>query len=335
MAAEVFDRSASTGIIIFEIIIIVAAILTFIFLSKIQKKMGLRFLIAASGIFIFEMFTAPMWHNLHLGVWAYLYRDVSWILTLGWTTCIILTVTLIDHFLDEFSPPKRFLLSLAGLTVLGVIGETLVINLGIRTYSPEVEKTILGYIPLLHIPVNALYYIPVFMALVVGFYQYWCLVLDNKPIMPMKKRKWGRDFVIALVAVLLFEIMVEPMVNNANLPKWTYLYKDVNLLLTGIWIFIVWLALKLTDKFFIHIELGIRFLIYLVAVGIFALPFEAYFIAAKIRIYGPSATKNLSGITLPGLNVPVEVIFAIPLYFALIIAFIRYWEIILDNRRLK
>ena len=335
MAAEIFDRTPTIGIIVFEIIIIILTGVALFLLSKTQKKILLRFLIAIIGIFIFEMFTAPMWNNLHLGVWAYLYRDISWVLTIGWAGMIVTAVTLVDHYFNKLNRPKRFLLSLLFLTILGMAGETVVVNLGIRTYSPEVRETILGIIPILGIPVNVIFYIPVFMALVIGFYNYWCLALDDKPVMPMKKRKWGRDFIIAAVGILLFEIMVEPMVTNAKLPAWSYLYRDVSFVLTGIWILIVWFSLKLVDKFFINVELAYKFIIYLIVIGILALPFEAYFISSGIRVYGPSATKNLSGIIVPWLNVPSEVIFAIPLYFALIVAFIRYWEIILDNRRLK
>ncbi len=335
MAAEMFDRSPTTGIIVFEVLAVILICLALLILSRIKKKIPLRFLIAVTGIFIFEMFTSPMWNNLHLGSWAYLYRDVSWILTFGWAGMILTAVTLVDHYFQKLGRPARFLLSLLFLSVLGLAGETLVVHLGIRTYSPEVKEAVWLYIPFLGIPLNAVFYIPVFMALATGFYDYWCLAVDNKPVMPMKKRKWGRDLIIATIGILLFEIMVEPMVKNAKLPAWSYIYRDLNFILTGIWIVIVWISLKFADKFFINTGLAYRFLIYVVTVGILALPFEAYFIRSGIRVYGPSATENMSGIVIPGINVPTELVFAIPLYFALVIAFIRYWEIILDNRRLK
>ena len=335
MAAEMFDRTPTTGIIIFEALIVLATIISIFYLGKIKKNIIPRYFIVLAGIFIFEMFTAPMWNNYHLGVWAYLYRDVSWILTMGWATCILLSVTLTDHYFTRLSAQRRFFVSVFFMMIAGIIGESLVVNLGIRTYSPEVQDAVWGYLPLLNIPANTFYYVPVFTALVIGFYGYWSLVLDDKPVMPMKKRKWGRDFLIALAGILLFEIMIEPMVTNQDLPKWSYVYKDISFLITGGWIVIVWLALKFTDRFFIGLELGYRFILYLIAIAIIALPIEAWLISEKIRAYGPSATKNLTGINLPGLHVPVEVMFAIPLYFALIVAFIRYWEIILDNRRLQ
>ena len=67
--------------------------------------------------------------------------------------------------------------------------------------------------------------------------------------------------------------------------------------------------------------------------GLIFLPLEAWFIANGFRIYGPSAVENFIGFTTPITNTPIEVALAIPFYLALIISFIRYWEINFDNKR--
>ncbi len=41
---------------------------------------------------------------------------------------------------------------------------------------------------------------------------------------------------------------------------------------------------------------------------------------------------DFSGFKTPITGVAVEVAFAIPCYLALIVGFIRYWEIVLDNK---
>ena len=41
---------------------------------------------------------------------------------------------------------------------------------------------------------------------------------------------------------------------------------------------------------------------------------------------------NFSKLTLPWAQVPMEICFAIPLYFALVIGFMRYIEISLTNK---
>jgi len=125
--------------------------------------------------------------------------------------------------------------------------------------------------------------------------------------------------------------MIEPMVVNANLPRWSYVYRDVSFLMTGGWIIIVWLSINLIDKFFIHFDLFKKFIGYLLAVFFITLPVESWLINNGFRVYSASTTAAFSGFVVPIVEIPVEVAFAIPFYFALIISFIKYWEIILDD----
>ena len=61
------------------------------------------------------------------------------------------------------------------------------------------------------------------------------------------------------------------------------------------------------------------------------LPFEILLIKTGYRVYGESSTANFVGIYTPLMHVPVEIILAAPMYLTLVIAFIRYWRITLDN----
>jgi hypothetical protein len=58
-----------------------------------------------------------------------------------------------------------------GMSVIGFIAETLVLKLGLRTYAPETLEAMSGY-KIFGTPIEALYYIPVFSALIIGFYKY-------------------------------------------------------------------------------------------------------------------------------------------------------------------
>jgi len=102
--------------------------------------------------------------------------------------------------------------------------------------------------------------------------------------------------------------------------------------LTGAWIVLTWLAINLVDKFFIHFSLRGKFLAYLGVVFAGVLPAEIWLIASGHRVYGPSTVSAFTGLHVPWTLVPVEVVFGIPLYFALILSFVKYWEIILDNK---
>jgi hypothetical protein len=327
-----FDKTPTTAIILFEIATLIATGIAVFFLAKIQTKIVPRFLIMAVAVLLFELFTSPMWLNQKMGVWAYIYLDVSWILTLGWTGLILTVVTVSDRILPHWKEWQRFPVYLAILTVLVSGLEMAVVNLGIRIYAPEVLANLTGAfifgVPLL----DVFYYTPVFTGLVISFYKYWGFVLDDEPLIPSKKRKWLRSIGIAFLAVFLFEVMIQPMVENNQLPPWSYVFFDISVLLTGLWVAVIGIAAVVVDRFFLHLPIFGRFLIALGVTGAIALPIEAWLMDQGYRVYGESATHNFTGFVTPIFNAPVEIAFAIPCYMALIIACIRYWETILDNR---
>lgn len=327
-----FDKSPTIPILIFEGGIGLGAIVTYLLLAKIKDKTWQRFLIMAAGVLIFELFTAPMWQNLRLGSWAYVYEDVSWILTLGWTCLILSVVLVVDRLLPQWREYQRFALYLGILTTIVFPIEILVVSLGIRRYSQEVLEVTSHFKQVAGTPIEALYYIPVFIGLIISFYKYWSFVLDDEPLVPLKRRKWLRSIGLTFLGVFLFEVMIEPMAENAKLPAWSYIFHDISILLTGMWVLIIGLVAVLVTRFFQHFPTLPRFLVAVTIATALALPIETSLIHNGYRIYGASATANFSGYLTPLFNIPLEVVFAIPFYMALIIAFIRYWETLLDNR---
>jgi hypothetical protein len=325
-----FDKTPTVPIVIFELFVVAVFASALFFLSKIKDKIWLRFAIMAVGVLIFELFTAPMWNNHKLGQWAYLYHDVSWILTIGWTSLIMIVVVFVDKLLPNIKEWRRFFLYLVILTVAIVPLEMLVVNLGIRGYSPEVKQAISG-VYILGVPVELLYYSPVFTGLIISFYKYWSFVIDDVPLIPLKRIKWLRDLIITFLGIFLLEVMVEPMVQNQKLPQWSYIFHDISFLITGMWILIIAVTAILVGKFFSHFPMIYRFILALSMTTMLAVPLEAWLINNGFRVYSASAQKFYIGVLMPGLNVPVEIAFAIPCYMALIIAFIRYWESLLDN----
>ncbi len=328
------DKTPTIGAIIFEIFIVLGTIICLYLISRFTKNFLKKYLLVACGIFIFEFFTGPMWINSHLGPWAYVYSDVSWVLTIGWATMILTTIVVVDKIFSRSKEWQRFICYILTLTVEVLIFESIVLKLGIRTYAPETLEVINNwYLPILAVPVKALYYIPTFIALVVGFFKYWNFELEKEPLVPVKNGKWLRNLFISIISVVFFELMIDPMVINAKMPSWSYFYRDLSFVMTGIWIIIIWLAVNLVDKFFIQLDTGKKFILYIFSASIIMTPLEAFFIQNGYRIYGPSSVANFSGVKTLFLNLPIEVVFAIPLYLALIISFIRYWEIILDNKK--
>lgn len=330
-AEHAAEKAATVPILFFDVFVIAAAIAVFLLLNRFTKKLWLRALVMAAGVFLFELFTAPMWINEHLGRWAYLYHDLSWILTLGWTVMILGVVVLIDRWLPDWSEPKRFAAYLVVLLALVTVAEMAVVGIGVRKYAPEVLATVSGHY-MLGVPVEILYYVPVFTALVIAFYKYWTFVIDNAVLVPVKKRKWLRAIVIAFVGVFLFELVVEPLVNNEKLPEWSYVYRDVSFLMTGTWVLLIAVAAVVIDRFLIGLSIPLRFAAALLLITALALPIESWLIVNGYRVYGESAVMSFSGYKTPITGVAVEVAYAIPCYLALIVGFIRYWEIVLDNK---
>lgn len=326
-----FDKTPTLPIILFELFILAGFVFSIFVLPKVQNKVWLRFLVMSVGVLIFELFTSPMWNNYKMGWWAYLYHDVSWILTIGWTSLVLSVVLLVDKFLSSEKEWHRFAIYLGILTVVIVPLEIWVVNIGIRSYSPEVLQSI-SDIFLWGVPIEVLYYIPVFTGLVISFYKYWSFAIDQEPLVPLKGRKWGRSFLLTFLGIILFEFMIESMAKNVKFPRWSYIFHDINIIMIGAWILIIGLAAIIVAKFFIHYSTFYRFMIALAITTVLAWPLESWLIMNGFRVYGPSAVESYTGFTTPITNVPVEIAFAIPCYMALIIAFIRYWETIIDNR---
>lgn len=296
------------------------------FLDHLPARLG----IIALGILIFEMFTAPMWLNERLGTYAYVYHDVSWVMTLAWSVALLAIATFVDRRWPSARAWQSFGLTLAIFTPLAVLEEMAAVRLGIRSYAEELLQAVSG-IQLDHVPAEILYYTPVFGALVLSFYRLWALVLEDHALIPVKRRHWLRATALAALGVLLFEVMTEPMVKNVGFPAWSVFFHDLNLILVGFWVLAIGAAAVVVQRALPESPIPARFLVGMGVVTAVVLPVEAWLMRHGYRIYGESAAGNFTGYKLAFMDVPVEVAVAIPFYAALIIAFVRYWETVVDN----
>ncbi|MFN0199656.1 MAG: hypothetical protein ACKVT0_23120 [Planctomycetaceae bacterium] len=325
-----FDRTTTAGTLAFGATAFFASLVTLFLLNRAMSKLWLHFLAMAAGVFLFELFTAPMWVNQKLGRWSYVYTDVSWILTLGWTTLFLATVHLVDRYLPKWGARKRFAAYIGVLLVPVIIAEIITVQIGIRKYAPEVLMSVSGY-NVAGVPIEILYYIPVFTSLVLAFYKYWSLVIDRAALIPVRKRKWVRAIGIAFLAVFLFEVLVEPVVINEGFPSWSYIYHDVTLVITGTRVLLIAVGGVLLGRFCLHWSVPQRFFLAVMTISALALPIEAWWVSRGYRAFAHAAETNFSGYETIMTGVPVEIAFAIPCYLSLIVAFIRYWEVVMDN----
>lgn len=299
--------------------------------SKYVARPYAKYATMVAGVLIFEIFTGPMWHNYRMGAWSYVYTDVSWVLTLGWSSIMLTVVYFVDHILPKARQLKRFVWYLVVLTGVVFLYETILVSLGVRSYAPEVQAVLSGY-QVGIIPIEFFYYIPVFGSLVISFYKYWELYLDQKPILPVKNPQLLMSLVLAVISVVLFEIMIDPVVENRGFPEWSYFYRDLSIVMTLLWVAILWISTSLTDKLWFYLDMQKRFILYLIIGSALFLPLEMWFINNGNRLYGPSAQENFTGFTAWGTDIPLEVVLAIPFYLALMIGFIRFWELVKQNR---
>ncbi len=329
-----FDATVTPAILGFEALALAAFFAALFILRPFRTRLWLDTAIIAGAVLVFEIFTGPMWRNLHMGRWAYLYQQTSWILTLGWTALILSASVWIDHRCAFRTELARFGLKLAALTPAVFGFEVLLGTLGLRSYAPEVWESVSGF-TVAGVPIEALYYVPVFLALILGFHGYWSYVIEGEAVVPRPGTRWLGLMLRTLLGVLLFEIMIEPMVRNEGFPSWSFFYHDVTLVLTLLWVAVIGLSVATVERRLVDWDLGHRFLATLGVLAVVATPIEAALIAHGFRVYGPSATERFSGFKIPFTNVPSEVFFAIPLYFALVLGFIRYLELARTNPRIR
>lgn len=339
LAACQFDKSPTTGIFIFELLIVaVAAVLLVLLVTHKNYDLLKRFGRIAGGVLIFEIFTQPLWNSYRLGIASYLYVDVSWVLTLGWSLILFFSWVVADRFVYGTKKKKKgqeiqsFFLTLLISVIAGLIGEQIVLALGIRSYSPEVQSILTGIaLPLTQVPVEAIFYMPVFMTLVLSFAKYWEIVFGKIPLVPQKRIVNCKSFLIAFIGVFLYEVMNAPAVRNVGWPSWSYAFYDVNLLRIAIWVLVLAIGGSIIHRLFIHTHAAVQFIASMFILTLITVPIEGWLVSSGMRQYGESLKAGFSGYHIPGTNLPGELLFAIPLYLALIIAFVRYWVSVWEN----
>jgi len=159
---------------IFELTVIIITLALLWFLSSKNKNSWKVYLITAVGVLLFEYYTQALWFNQNLEKWAYLYLDVSWIMTLLWTNVILLSIFIIESWRPKYSEVKKFFMSIGLITIFVMAIEWVLIRTNIRGY-PQVILDMYESLPRLFgiVPLKELIYVFAFMSLVVAFTRYW------------------------------------------------------------------------------------------------------------------------------------------------------------------
>ena len=164
---------------LYELTIIVMAVVLLLILRKFDKKILRNFVIVFVGVLLLQYFTQALWLTIGLAKWSYLYQGVNWIITLGRTTMVIVSMFVVDLLFPKFSEKARFGLYFIPILITGLIGEVISSSRGTIQYHPKLLESFSGVTIFGSVPIEAIYYIPVFMLLVVSFARYWQMILDN------------------------------------------------------------------------------------------------------------------------------------------------------------
>ena len=338
------DKIMTQQGLFYNLLAFVGTFLTLWLVSRRKKHVVVYYLIMFLGCFLFDMLTAPMSHYIHLGEWAYIYRGVSWVMIMGFATILFAGVNMIDYVLPmiwskiKLREWQKYLMSVGLITVVLIFFEQLTVFgfLNVRVMAPE---TLRDFETMRFFGTNVsgieIGWTFVLAALLVAFYKYLSFAYEKRVFVPVKKAHLIRNTVIALIGITLFELMISPMVTNVGFPSWTFFIFDITLVTVLAWAIIVAVSDWLVNKVMLGSSLFKRFVATVSVASLMLLPLEWFFIERGYRVYTQSTMDNLSGFNFLWTNLPLEMIFSALFYMALVVAFVKYWAIILDNKRLN
>ena len=150
--------------------------------KKGYKNITRKFLILFLGVLLFEIISEPMWLNTGFDSWAYIYRDITWVLTLGWVNTFMAAILAVDFVYKHASEKKKFFLYLLFISALVIPAEGAMIFMGLRGYADFLLETMQSGVlmPILNLPIEAIYAVPIFCSLILSFYKYINYLFDKK-----------------------------------------------------------------------------------------------------------------------------------------------------------
>lgn len=156
-----------------ESVVLIGSFFTAAYLAACRFKQLKFFAVTFASVLVFEVCTGGLWVNKGFSSWSYLYGDLCWILTLGWTLIILIPTLIVERFIKG---PEllRFVVIAFLASAAGIIAEGYVLHACLREYSADVTSSLSGTkIFSSGVPIEALYYIPAFMVLIICTARYW------------------------------------------------------------------------------------------------------------------------------------------------------------------
>jgi hypothetical protein len=167
---------------IYQVFIIALTIGLWIFMKKKgYKNVTRKFILLFIGVLLFEFMTEPMWVISSLWSWTFIFRDISFILTLNWINAIMISILIVDYAFYDLPEKRRFWMYLLFVTGIMLPLEIFLNNVGILGHATELLARTAGInIPLSSIPIEAIFVLPIFGTLIITFYKYTNYLMDQK-----------------------------------------------------------------------------------------------------------------------------------------------------------
>lgn len=298
---------------IFEIyLLLIVWLFLYLFLNKYNIK---KILFIFVWVFLYKFLTLSIFWNSSCSCINSYYPSLWFINILIWILTVAevwlwfyLSNLLIEKYKKEKEKPKFinkkniFFFTILFAYIFSIIDEIIIRFLDLRIYSDELNSLLSGY-SFLTIPLESYIYMLVWTILIVWVFDFlnkffWdndkknniisFFKIFNKKDKENKPNWFFRYFYISLIWMFLIEILVHPIFINSGLPRFTYIYQDLNWLLTIIWsLWFSWVIYGL-DYLFRNNELSITktqylsfnlFILFILNILIFNLLFSFWIIS--------------------------------------------------------
>lgn len=312
-----FDSTISTAWAILHVIVGILFSLALI-TTRWQWRRLVSFGLTFVGVTSFELLTWSLWKIQYLWSRAYSFRDISWLLSLLRTSLIVLVDHVIWH--HKWHHASK-IVTIAWLFALFVyyLNATWII-----TYEYEAQNAIIAMI--WPVPLNILYYIPLWVLAVYGFKKYFDLWLFHK-------YEWSftlptfKALLIAFFAVLGGQFLLEPVVQYTSLPQFWYIYKDIHIFITLIWVVIFVVVNLLVNTIFKKLPLFSRYWYAVFFASLLGGTMHSYLIKHNILSFSMSAlaTHTKNSIYIGDTWLTSMTLVSTILFVSLMIASIKFW----------
>jgi len=343
MQFDYFSRALTNSSMYFEIVLAILLVWIFIYWVKNYKFFAWRFFALAFWVFAFEWITWALWINSNLWQYAYLHNDISWVMTLTWTSLIFISKFIYDKYrksipcilkftklknIKNFKLLKEFIFVTIFSSILWLLLIILLKSIWVFSYSPEMLEVVNSWTIIFWRPLEALVYFPVFIFTVYSFYKYWELAIYNKSVFNTYSISIWKDVSISIIVIFLIWYLINPLLNFPNF----FAYFSLTLAFLLVLLFTNLLISIVKDTpLFIRFISG-SFIFTTIWTFIISLYVKYWIISFSDSIKNTYTDKTF---TIPYTEITdVEWVWLL-LFSYLMIAVVKYFKVITDNKEIK